>query len=200
MIDHILLDVISALKGALEGALLERFAAEERFETDVFVGDITFATSYGLPGETLPNRVHVEITLEWSTWSQSTYRSWSIGEATSDRPDIGVEVAFRLDDLVAAPDPSEVLDAVGRGELRLSGDTLGRHPILIERRIGLDSESTALEISFGGTWHLVDALLEDPAAIETELGAMVRFIATALVRLADLDLPTVGTNRAPPSA
>ncbi|HWD23905.1 MAG TPA: hypothetical protein VG368_00420, partial [Acidimicrobiales bacterium] len=131
---------------------------------------------------------------------QSTYRSWSIGEATSERPDLGVEVAFRLDDLESAPDPSVVLGALGEREPQLSHDTLGRHPMLIERRIGPESESTALEVSFGGTWHLVDALLEDPAAIEHELGAMVRFIASALVRLADLDLPTLGTNRTPPSA
>jgi hypothetical protein len=198
VIDHILLDIIGALRGALEEALLERLAAEERFAVDVFVGDITFGTSYGLPGEPEPSRVRADITLEWSTWSQSTYRSWSIGEPTSERPELVVEVAFRLDDLVTAPDPGTILRVLGTAEPALSGDVLRRQPVLVERRMGADSERSAIEVAFGGAWRLVDALLEDPAAVERELTAMARFIASALVRLADLDLATLGPDPAPP--
>jgi hypothetical protein len=50
MIDHILLDVIAALREAFEGALLEQQAVEERFQVDVFLGDVAFETSYSLPG------------------------------------------------------------------------------------------------------------------------------------------------------
>ena len=191
MIDHILLDVIGALRGALEEALLERLAPEERFEVDVFVGDITFATSYGLPGESDPNRVHADITLEWSTWSQAAYRSWSIGEPTLDRPDLVVEVALRLDRLITVPDIDALVGAVGPIEPKLSGDLLVRQPVLIERRIEVDGERCAVEIAFGGAWRLADPLLENPSAIEQELSGLARFIASALVRLADLDLPTV---------
>lgn len=191
MIDHILLDTIGALRGALEGALLERLAAEERFEVDVFVGDITFATSYGLPGESELSRVHADITLEWSTWSQAAYRSWSIGEATDERPDLIVEVAFRLDRLTSVPEIDVLLASIGPTEPTLTTDVLSRQPLLIERRIEPDGESAAIEIAFGGAWRLGDALLEHPTAIEHELEGLARFIASALVRLADLDLPTV---------
>jgi hypothetical protein len=194
VIDHILLDVIGALRQALEGALLERLAAEERFEVDVFVGDVSFGTSYGLPGEQVPNRVRVDITLEWSTWSQSAYRSWSIGEPTTDRPELVVEIAFRLERLVRAPDIAVVLGALGTFEPKLSSDALRRQPVLVERRVDGDEDVTAVEIAFGGAWRLVDALLEDPAAIEHELTGTARFIASALVRLADLDLPTVSRD------
>ena len=199
MIDHILLDVIGALRGALEGALLERLAAEERFEADVFVGDVSFGTSYGLPGEKEPSRVRADISLEWSTWSQAAYRSWSIGEPTAERPELVVEVAFRLDDLTGRPDPTSLLDALGAVEPRLGADVLHRHPILIEERIGPDRSSAAAEISYGGSWHLVDALLEDPAEIERELAAVARFIASALVHLADLGLSTFGSTNPPPA-
>jgi hypothetical protein len=198
VIDHILLDVIGALRGALEGALLERLAAEERFAIDVFAGDVTFGTSYGLPGEPEPSRVRADITLEWSTWSQSTYRSWSIGEPTAERPDLGVEVAFRLDNLITAPDPDVVLRALGKSEPTLSGDALARQPVLVEQRVGPDRESAAVEVAFGGAWRLVDTLLEDPAAVERELATVARFIASALVRLADLELATFGPEPAPP--
>ncbi len=80
MIDHILLDVIAALREAFEGALLEQQAVEERFQVDVFLGDVSFETSYSLPGEDSPPRVRADLSLDWPTWSQSAYRSWSIGE------------------------------------------------------------------------------------------------------------------------
>jgi hypothetical protein len=199
VIDHILLDVIGALRGALEGALLERLSEEERFAVDVFIGDISFNTSYGLPGEPEPSRVHADIAIEWSTWSQSAYRSWSIGEPSSERPELVVEVAFRLDNLVTAPEPAALLAALGTAEPALSGDTLGRQPVLVERRLDDDHEVAAAEIGYAGAWRLVDTLLEDPAAIERELVGLARFIASALVRLADLDLATFGADRKRPN-
>ena len=198
MIDHILLDVIGALRGALEGSLLERLAVEERFEADVFVGDVTFGTSYGLPGEQAPARVRADVTLGWSTWSQSTYRSWSIGEPTTERPELLFEVAFRLERLAAEPDVAIVLDAIGAAEPALSGDALHRQPTVIERRIDGANQIWAAEASFSGAWRLVDSLLEDPAAIEDELSGVARFIASALVRLADLGLAV--SPPSPPTA
>ena len=51
MLDHVFTDAIGALRDALEKAMLERQAFEERFQADVLLGDVTWATSYGLPGE-----------------------------------------------------------------------------------------------------------------------------------------------------
>src|ERR1700734_1964312 len=109
MIDHILLDVIAAIREALEGSLLEQQAVEERFQVDVFLGDVSFETSYSLPGEQAPPRVRADLRLEWPTWSQSAYRSWSIGEPPTERPELIVEVALRLQRLATMPNPQIVL-------------------------------------------------------------------------------------------
>src|SRR6202042_1791923 len=101
MIDHILLDVIGSIREALEGALLEQQAVEERFQIDVFLGDVSFETSYSLPGEQTPPRVRADVSLEWPTWSQSAYRSWSIGEPLADGPELIVEVALRVQRLAS---------------------------------------------------------------------------------------------------
>ena len=51
MLDHVFTDAISALRDAFEAAFLERQAFEEHFQSDVLLGDLTWETSYGLPGE-----------------------------------------------------------------------------------------------------------------------------------------------------
>ncbi|MEX0767412.1 MAG: hypothetical protein WD029_02965, partial [Microthrixaceae bacterium] len=86
MLDHVFTDAIGALRDAMENALLERQAFEERFHTDVLLGDLTWETSYGVPGEGLPPRVRADLTLEWPTWSQTAYRSWYIEEELPEAP------------------------------------------------------------------------------------------------------------------
>ena len=54
VLDHVFTDAIGALRDALESALLERQALEERFQTDVLLGDVSWETSYGLPGPPKP--------------------------------------------------------------------------------------------------------------------------------------------------
>ena len=54
MLDHVFTDAIGALRDVFENNLLERQAFEERFQADVLLGDLTWQTSYGLPGEGLP--------------------------------------------------------------------------------------------------------------------------------------------------
>jgi hypothetical protein len=80
MLDHVFTDAIGALRDAMENALLERQAFEERFQVDVLLGDVTWETSYGLPGEGSPPRVRADLTVDWPTWSQTAYRNWYIGE------------------------------------------------------------------------------------------------------------------------
>src|SRR5437016_4000122 len=50
MLDHVFTDAIGALRDTFENAMLERQAFEERFQADVLLGDLTWETSYGLPG------------------------------------------------------------------------------------------------------------------------------------------------------
>ena len=80
MLDHVFTDAIGALRDAMENAFLERQAFEERFQADVLLGDLTWETSYGLPGEGSPPRVRADITMDWPTWAQTSYRNWYIGE------------------------------------------------------------------------------------------------------------------------
>ena len=91
MLDHVFTDAIGALREALENALLERQAFEERFQTDILLGDTTWETTYGLPGEGLPPRVRADISLLWPTWSQTSYRNWYIGESVDEPPRIDIE-------------------------------------------------------------------------------------------------------------
>ena len=74
MLDHVFTDAIGALRDAFEGAMLERQAFEERFNMDMLLGDMTWETTYGLPGEGVPPRVQADLTLTWPTWAQTAYR------------------------------------------------------------------------------------------------------------------------------
>src|SRR4030095_13552203 len=79
MLDHVFTDAIGALRDSLERALLERQAFEDRFQVDVLLGDVTWETSYGLPGEGLPPRGQADLTLDWPTWAHTDFLSWYIG-------------------------------------------------------------------------------------------------------------------------
>ena len=109
MLDHVFTDAIGALRDTFENALLDRLAFEERFQADVLLGDLTWETSYGLPGEGSPPRVRADITLDWPTWSQTAYRSWYIGEPFDDGPRIEIEIVLRIQRLVDHPDPAAIL-------------------------------------------------------------------------------------------
>ena len=74
MLDHVFSDAIGALREALESARLERQGLEERFHSDMLLGNVTWETSYVLPGEGNPPRVQCDLTLDWPTWSQTSYR------------------------------------------------------------------------------------------------------------------------------
>jgi hypothetical protein len=189
MIDHILLDAIGALRHALEGSLLEQQAVEERFQIDVFLGDVTFETSYTIPGEQNPPRVRADLSLDWPTWSQSAYRSWSIGESPSERPEIIVEVALSLQRLVAAPDPKAVLGALGGGSPTLAGEQLERTGPTIEQVFGDGHSTSAIEVAYQGAWRLEEAVLDEPERLADQIAGLASWIASGLVRLADLDLP-----------
>src|SRR5271166_2433219 len=109
MLDHILVDLITQTRRALEAALLQRQAVEERFQVDVFLGDVSFETSYSLPGEERPARIRVDTSFDWPTWSQTSYRSWAIGEEPDELPEVLVEIAFRVQGLDGMPEVAPLL-------------------------------------------------------------------------------------------
>jgi len=190
MIDHILLDVIAALREAFEGALLEQQAVEERFQIDVFLGDVSFETSYSLPGEGSPPRVRADLSLDWPTWSQSAYRSWSIGEPPAEPPELVVEIALRMQRLASMPDPAAVLAALSSEGPEFGSERLERSGPMIEQVFEptSDTAACAIEIAFQGSVRLEEPLLDDPTKLDGQVAGLARWVASALVRLADLNL------------
>jgi hypothetical protein len=190
MIDHILLDVIAALREAFEGALLEQQAVEERFQVDVFLGDVAFETSYSLPGEDSPPRVRADLSLDWPTWSQSAYRSWSIGEPPAEPPELIVEIALRVQRLASAPDPAMVLAALAGEPPEFGSERLEQSGPMIEQLYEQTSATPAcaIEIAYQGSIRLEEPLLDDPTKLDGQVAGLARWVASALVRLADLDL------------
>src|SRR5579863_10416971 len=159
MIDHILLDVIAALREAFESSLLEQQAVEERFQIDVFLGDVSFETSYSLPGEGNPPRVRADLSLDWPTWSQSAYRSWSIGESPSEPPELVVEVSLRIQRLAESPDPAVVTNVLAVTGPELAGHALERSGPTIEQVFDADGKpECAVEVAYQGTFRLDETL------------------------------------------
>lgn len=189
MLDHVFTDAIGALRDAFEGALLERQAFEERFHVDVLLGDMTWETSYGLPGEGLPPRVQADITLEWPTWAQTAYRSWYIGEPFDEGPRIEIEIVLRVQRLAKSPNPSMLLavlpqqsTAIGSERLERSGPTLET----VFASDDLEDPEYAIEVSYEGSYELDEATLADGSILDDHFGAMGGWISATLVRVGDL--------------
>src|SRR5688500_20362540 len=132
MLDHVCTDAIGALRDSLERAFLERQACEERFEVGVLLGDVTGETSYGLPGEGLPPRVQADITLDWPTWAQSSYRSWYIGEPSDEAPRIEIEIVMRIQRLASMPDVKPVLAVLPETSPPIGAERLERSAPTVE--------------------------------------------------------------------
>jgi len=190
MLDHVFMSAIGALRKAFEGALLERHMQEERLQVDVLLGDVSWETAYSLPGEGVPPRVVAEVTLDWPTWSQTAYRSWTIGEGFEDPPDIGIEIVLRVQRLVGMPEPGVLTGILPEEGPPLGDEALRRSAPTIERQYdnALAAIEAAIEVSYEGLYSLSDEVLTDNAALEAEFGALGGWIASALVRLADLKL------------
>lgn len=196
MIDHLLVDLIDAVHHSFDEALLQRQAVEERFQVDVFLGDISFETSYSLPGEEQPPRVRADLSIDWPTWSQTAYRSWSIGETPSELPEVIVEVALRIQRLAQPPALDTVLAALPPESPHLGADALVRTSATVEQVFeempGADPPTTpvrwAVEATYEGSIRFEEHHLEDSATIVPIIDALTRWVASILVRLADLPL------------
>lgn len=190
MLDHVFTDAIGALRDALEAAMLERMTAEERFQVDVLLGDTTWETSYGLPGEGNPPRVRADITLDWPTWSQSAFRSWLRNEEPDDDPRIDISIVLRLQRLVELPSPDQVTAVLPAESPSVGPDQLHRTAPTVETAYSADLEpmSHALELAYEGTYELGDKALDDGAILDDHFSALGGWIASMLVRLGDLPL------------
>jgi len=188
VLDHVFTDAIGAVRDAFEGAMLERQAFEERFNMDMLLGDMTWETTYGLPGEGIPPRVQADLTLTWPTWAQTAYRSWYIGESFDEAPRIDIELVLRVQRLSSAPDPAALIaalpktsPAIGHGRLERSGPTV---ETIFER--GFDDPEYAIEVSYEGSYEVDEETLADGARLDDNLGAMGGWISSILVKVGDL--------------
>jgi hypothetical protein len=196
VLDHLLVDFIAAVQDSFDRALLERQAIEERFQVDVFLGDVSFETSYSLPGEGQPPRVRVDLSIDWPTWSQTAYRSWSIGETPAEMPEAVVEVSMRIQRLAEAPSAERVLSVLPPASPPIGRDPLVRTATTIEEvhadpEAGETEEASvrwAVEGSYEGAVRFDEAQLEDPASLAPLAETLTRWISSTLVRLADLPL------------
>ncbi len=190
MLDHVFTDAIGALRDALEAAMLERMALEEHFQVDVLTGDTSWETSYGLPGEGTPARVRADITLDWPTWSQSSFRSWLRSEEIDEAPHIDISVVLRLQGLSDQPDPAAVMAVLPDESAPIGDVTLGRTAPTVETVYDLALHATghAMEFAFEGSYELDDKTLGDGALLDDHFSAMGGWVASMLVRLGDLPL------------
>ncbi|MGI9602985.1 MAG: hypothetical protein ACR2QE_13950 [Acidimicrobiales bacterium] len=191
MLDHVFTDAISVLRDALEGVLLERQTLEERFQVDILLGDCTWQTSYGLPGEDVPARLRADITLEWPTWAQTAYRTWTIGEPGDEFPAVELTVVYRVQQLSEAPDLEQVL-----GAAPAAGPVIGAEPLIrasptveIGYHDDLSSPHYATEITFEGRYEFDEASLADGASMDAAFRELGSWMSSTLVRLGDLSLP-----------
>jgi len=190
VLDHVFTDAIGALRDVFENNLLERQAFEERFQADVLLGDLTWQTSYGLPGEGLPPRVRADITLEWPTWAQTAYRSWYIGEEFDEGPSIQIEIVLRIQRLAAEADPRAILAVLPEESPAIGSLPLDRTAPTVEVLYSQDlsERQWAAEVTYEGMYLLDESTLADGSALDEDFAALGGWIASTLVRLGDLRL------------
>jgi len=188
MLDHVFTDAIGALRDTFDRALLDRLAFEERFQADVLLGDLTWETSYGLPGEGSPPSVRADITFDWPTWAQTAYRSWYIGEPFDEGPRIEIEIVLRIQRLAQLPDPALVLASLPESSPVIGAEALERSGPTVETVYDgdVDEVEYAIEVSYEGSYELDEAVLADGSELDRHFSAMGGWIASTLVSLGDL--------------
>lgn len=197
MLDHVFTDAIAALRDAFESALLERQPFEEHFQSDVISGDLTWETSYGLPGEGDPPHVVAHITFDWPAWSQAAYRQWYVEDELEVRPAIEIEIVLRVQQLAEQVDAEIVFAAMPEHGPTFGDDRLERaglttevaHPDRHLDPLALTSEY-AVEITYEGLYELAAEAIADGTStvLDDDFGALGGWIASTLVKLGDLDM------------
>ena len=190
MLDHVFIDAISALRDAFDSALLERQPFEEHFQSDVLLGDLTWETTYGLPGEGLPPHVVAHITFDWPSWSQTAYRQWYVDEILDRQPAIEIEVVFRMQNLTAPADPAAIFGVTEPTSPLIGNDRLERAGVTLEAGFADEGSVSehAVEVTFEGIYELAEDALADGASqqLDQHLSALGGWIAATLVKLADI--------------
>lgn len=191
MLDHAFFEVVGSFRRAFGAALLEDQPSEQRLAADILLGDLGWETSYSLPGEGVPPRIRVDLAVDWSTWSQSVYRSLLLGEGADELPEILIELVFRVQRLaepVARARLEAILGALPPESPTLAAAALERLGPVVEEAFadGLATREHAVEISYEGAVPLDASIVTDLGQLDEDFAAFGRWVASALVRLADL--------------
>jgi hypothetical protein len=198
MLDHVFTDAIGALRDALESALLERQAFDERFSADVLLGDLTWSTSYSLPGEGLPPRVQADLTMVWPTWAQTAWRTWYVGESFDEPPRIEIEVVIRVQRLAGQPDLHALLATLPSRSPRLGQHHLERSAPTVEALYpasagtgtnapnDVGDPEYSVEVSYEGVFEFDESSLEDGSLLDSQFAVMGGWITATLVAVGDL--------------
>jgi hypothetical protein len=129
----------------------------------------------------------VDTSLDWPTWSQTSYRSWAIGDEPDERPEVLVEIAFRVQGLAGVPDAGPLL-AVLPAHLDMLGEPLTRGPATIEQMLleEDDDPECAIEVAYEGSCAIDESILDDLSTLDAALAPLGRDVASILVRIGDL--------------
>ena len=108
-----------------------------------------------LPGDGDPPRVSADISLDWQTWSQSAWRSISMGEQVDEPPEIGIEVVFRVQRLASGRRWRPCWPCCPR-KASTSVTHLARSAPVIEEAYEDESAppEVAVEVSYEGSYRL----------------------------------------------
>ena len=190
MLDHVFTDVISALRDAFEGAFLERQAFEEHFQVDIQLGDVSWETSYGLPGEGQPPRIVAHISFDWPSWSQTAYRKWYVDESIDELPAIEMEIVLRIQRIIDNPDLGTVRTILPVMSPLIGNGRLERAGLTVEATY-LDDESLAehaVEATYEGMYELAEESMADGAStlLDEHFGALGGWVAAMLVKIGDI--------------
>ncbi len=193
VLDHVFLDAVAVLRQALDDALLERHQGEDRLAVDILLGDLVWETSCSLPGEGTPPRVRADLTLDWPTWSQAAWRSWTMGEtdeAAEEPPEIGLEVVLRVERLASRPEVDRLLAVLPEQSPDIGADRLERSGPIIEESYQRDltGRQLAVEVAYEGAYRLSLESLVRTKELGEHLATVGGWIASTLVRLGDLRL------------
>ena len=189
MLDHAFLDVLAAWRRAFDEALLMQDHGGETLSLDLAKGDYQWQGSCHLPGEGHPPRADADVTLVWTPWAQASFREWQNGDTPDDLPEVDVLVALRLHRLSEPPDVEVVM-----GALPLVGPSLGDAPLersevtVTQVRSAIGPGHVDAEAFYEGVWRFEDGAMEDRATLTVQAATAAAWVASALVRLADLPL------------
>jgi len=163
MLDHLFLDTAGALRRTLDESLLERSGGDDRLLFDLLSGDLVWETSVSLPGDGDPPQVSADISLDWQSWSQATWRTMTMGEPVEDPPEIGIEVVFRAQRLARRPRLSKVLAVLPENGPDLGGEAMARSAPVVEEahEEGASAPEVAIEVAYEGTYRLPAAVSPD---------------------------------------